>query len=115
MSFVTNARIRSTMLGIEDHGIMTFFLNLEWSGAGQGFGGYCLDGKSGTVGHSKSIISIRRILEVVGVEKWEDLKGKLVRIRKDDEWGQIKAIGHIIDDRWFDIEQFWKEEQSPVQ
>lgn len=109
MSFVTNARIRSTMLWIEDHGIMTFFLNLEWSGAGQGFVGYALDSKAGEIGHVKSIICLRRILETVGVEKWEDLKGQLIRIKKDDEWGQIKAIGHIIDDKWLDIDAFWKE------
>ena len=109
MSFVTNARIRSTMLGIEDHGIMTFFLNLEWSGAGQGFGGYALDGKSGEIGHAKSIICLRRILETVGVEKWEDLKGQLIRIKKDDEWGTIKTIGRILEDKWFDIDAFWKE------
>lgn len=97
------------MLGIEDHGIMTFSLMLEMNGCGQGFGGYALDGKAGQVGHSKSIQAIRKILETVDVMKWEDLKGKLVRIRKDSEYvGSIKAIGHIIEDKWFDIEEFWK-------
>ena len=106
--YVTNAKISSTMLGIEDHGIMTFSLMMDMGGCGQGFGGYALDGKAGNVGHSKSIQCIRKILETVDVREWEDLKGKLVRIRKNDEFnGPILAIGHIIEDRWFDIKEFW--------
>lgn len=108
--YITNAKISSTMLGIEDHGIMTFSLGMTMDGCGQGFGGYALDGKAGKVGHSKSIQAIRKILETVDVMKWEDLEGKLVRIRKDSEFsGPIRAIGHIIEDRWFDIAEFWKE------
>ena len=37
---IRNAVIQSTMLGYEDHGILTCFLHLDYSGAGQGFGGY---------------------------------------------------------------------------
>ena len=45
----------------------------------------------------------------VGVEKWEDLKDKYVRV-VDDGWGSsIKKIGNIIDDKWFDIDKFFKE------
>lgn len=38
-----NAKIRHTMLGIEDHGIFTFVLDLDYGGSGQGAGMYCLD------------------------------------------------------------------------
>lgn len=38
-----NAKIKSTMLGFEDHGIMTCFLQLEQASSGQCFGGYRLD------------------------------------------------------------------------
>lgn len=107
-----NGKIHSTMLGIEDHGIMTFFVNIDFDGSGQGFGGYALDGQAGKKGHSKSIQCIRKILETVGVEKWEDLEGKYVRIRKEAEYGghPIKAIGHIVEDKWFDIKEFWEKE-----
>lgn len=108
--YISNAKISSTMLGIEDHGIMTFSIMMDMGGSGQGFGGYTLDGKSGTIGHPKSILAIRKILEVVGVEKWEDLKGKYCRIKKDSEWnGPIKAIGNIIKDDWFSLEEFFRE------
>lgn len=110
--FECNGKIHSTMLGIEDHGIMTFFVNIDFGGSGQGFGGYALDGAAGKKGHSKSIRCIRKVLTTVGVEKWEDLEGQYVRIRKEAEYGghPIKAIGHIIEDKWFDIKEFWEKD-----
>jgi len=104
--FITNAKITSTMLGVEDHGIMSFALTMSMGATGQSFGGYALDGKGGEIGHAKSILAIRKVLETVGVEKWEDLKGQLCRIKKDSEWsGPIKEIGHIIDNKWFSLEE----------
>lgn len=107
--YITNAEISSTMLGIEDHGIMTFSLSMKWGACGQSFGGYCLDGKGGEIGHEKSILCLRRIIETVGVEKWEDLKGKLVRIKKESEFsGSIQEIGNILDEKWFNVGDFFK-------
>jgi len=36
-------KIESTQLGIENHGIMTFSLQFNFGGTGQGFGGVALD------------------------------------------------------------------------
>jgi hypothetical protein len=108
--YIVNARIEDTMFGIEDHGIMTFMLFLSFEDSGQGFGGYALDGKSGTIGHSKSIPCIRKILETVDVLYWEKLKGQLIRIKKESYSGPIVAIGHIMDDRWFDIKEFFTQQ-----
>lgn len=94
-----NARIGSTMLGYEDHGILTCFLHLKQQGTGQGFGGYRLDAPK----NKPSIYTdfwIKRILDTVGVMTWEELKGKYVRV-VGEEWGQIEGIGHITDDKWF--------------
>ena len=93
-----NARIKSTMLGYEDHGILTCFLNLEQNGTGQGFGGYRLDAPKG---YSKfTDLWVKQILKVVGVEKWESLEGKYIRV-KGKAFGSIEGIGHITDDKWF--------------
>lgn len=106
-----NAKIANTMLGFEDHGIMTFFLYLEWPGAGQGLGGFAIDIGSRESGERRGfgagISAIRKILEVVGVQKWEDLKGKLVRA-KVDGWGssRVPIIGNILEDKWFDLKDF---------
>ena len=109
MAETKNARIRDTVLGIEDHGIMTFMLNLEYDGSGQGAGGYGLDGydkdKKRRYGYGTSITMLRRILEVVGVETWEQLPGKHIRVRATHEG--VEAIGNIVKDDWLDFKQFF--------
>lgn len=94
-----NAKIERTMLGYEDHGILTCSLTLTQQSSGQGFGGFRLDAPKG----KQSIMGtfwIKRILEVVGVSKWEDLPGKYIRVA-GEEFGEIYGIGHITDDLWF--------------
>lgn len=102
-----NARIENTMLGIEDHGIMTCWVYLDYGGAARGFGGYSLDQSAGKEGHAKSILFIRKILETVGVGKWEELRGKYVRVRTS--YNKVHAIGHIIEDKWLAPSEFFKE------
>ncbi len=101
-----NAVIESTMLGLEDHGIMTCFLYLNYGGSCQGFGGYALDiwnkEADRRIGTAYGAEFIARVLATVGVEKWEDLAGKHIRARHD--WTKVHAIGHIIKDQWFDPE-----------
>ena len=38
-----NAKIRSTHLGKEDHGIMTAYLSLDFGGGCQSFGGFAFE------------------------------------------------------------------------
>ena len=109
-----NAIITSTMLGIEDHGVMSFYLYLDYGGTHQGAGGYVLDTplKQGStfirrIGTAEGMALIMEILEVVGVGKWEDLKGKHIRVKANSNG--VKAIGHIIKDKWLDFEQFFVE------
>lgn len=103
---IKNARIESTMLGIEDHGILTCWISLDYGSSGQGFGGYPFDKpdkKTGKrVGLSQMGTYIRRILEILGVDTWEELPGKHIRVKTDGEYGKIIAIGHIIKDEWFE-------------
>lgn len=117
---IKNARISGTMLGWEDHGILTCMVSLEYGGSGQGFGGYTFDEPvreggefKGRIGTAYGMEFVARILKVVGVEKWEDLKGKYVRV--DASHTKVHRIGHVIEDRWFDpetdLEAFIKKEQ----
>lgn len=39
---IRNAQITSTMLGREDHGIMTFFIFVKWGGSVCGIGASCI-------------------------------------------------------------------------
>lgn len=51
--------------------------------------------------------AMKRVMDTVGVSKWEDLKGEYVRI-KGVEWGNtITCIGNILKDKWFDLKDFF--------
>ena len=109
---IKNAKIKSTQLGREDHGIMTFMIFIEISGGGcWGVGGYALDGYDKNlqqrVFHAKSMEAISKILEVVGVDSWEDLPGKYIRV-KDQGWGStIDEIGNLMENKWFNLREFF--------
>ena len=92
---IKNARIDSTFLGKEDHGIPSFNVGLDYGGSHQGFGGYDL--------RFYGIKPIMRILEVLGVESWEKLKGTPCRAKC--EYTKVHAIGHFIEDRWYEVER----------
>lgn len=93
--------IDHTMLGIEDHGIMSFMLNVKFGSTGQGFGGYALDtpkkDKRGRFlkrqGTAFGCDVILRILGAVGVEEWEELKGKEIWAYRDGNTFASKIIG----------------------
>lgn len=107
---IKNAQIKSTMLGVEDHGIMTFYLHLDYGGGGQGAGGYCLDEwseeQNKRVGAPFGCDLIRSILDIVGVENWEDLPGKYIRAKADQ--GKVHAIGNMLNDTWLDFAAFFE-------
>jgi hypothetical protein len=84
--------IEGTELGVEDHGVLSFWLHVNFGGAGQGFGGYALDephgrgsGFKGRHGTAFGCEVILRVLGAVGVEKWEDLKGKEIWVYRDTD------------------------------
>lgn len=91
------------MLGVEDHGIFTCFLNLDYGGLSQSFGGYALDKydkKEDTrLGTAYGLEFIRRILATLEVSSWEKLPGTHIRVVAQHD--KVLSIGHIIKDRWF--------------
>lgn len=112
---IKNAKIESTMLGNEDHGIMSFYLYLDYGGAGQGFGGYCLDNpikdKDGNFikrqGCAAGMDLIMKILQTLEVGSWEKLPGTVLRV--EGSWNKITKIGHFMKDKWLDVELHFKE------
>jgi hypothetical protein len=107
---IQNAKITGTMLGPEDHGILSFMLSLSWDGGGIGYGGFALDepksgvnGFIGRFGTAFGMEAVRRVMEVVGVEKWEDLPGSYVRIESEGWGSRATRIGHITSEKWLDL------------
>lgn len=76
--------IKSTRLGIEDHGIMTANLFCERQGGGTGVGGYALDTFDKTadrrIGHAFGMEWLMQVMSTVGVERWEKLPGSRVLV-----------------------------------
>lgn len=108
---IKNAIIQSTMLGREDHGIMTFMIYIGGDGFNCGVGGYCLDefdsATQTRVFRAESMEAISKVLEVVGVDKWEDLPGKYIRFEDNGCGFTVTKIGNIIKDKWFDLKEFF--------
>jgi hypothetical protein len=113
MSGIKNVIIKSTKLGIEEHGIFTAYLHLEGDGWGCGFGGYAMDTwidrENKRVGTRFGCDFITGVLKTLEVDSWENLKGKMVRAETEGWGGKILRIGHPIKDIWFDPKQLAKE------
>lgn len=100
--------VTSTRLGYESHGILTASLIVEWSGGGISVGGFCLDSPKDIesrdytrVGTAFGLDHIIRVIETVGVEAWEDVKGKQVIVLFEGRsvWGaRSVGIAHTTDD-----------------
>ena len=98
---IKNAVIDHTFLGIEDHGILTYFLHLKGEGWGQGFGGHCCDNSNFLAE------SMKKVLGTLKVDSWEKLPRTHVRMQ--GEHAKVHSIGHIIEDRWYNITEHSKE------
>jgi hypothetical protein len=99
-----NAIITGVSLGIEDHGILTADLHLDYGGGGQCFGGLCL--YNNLTGPNVAGHWLKRVFEVTGVNDWKGLLGTAIRVQA--EHNRIHGIGHIVKDQWFFPESEFK-------
>lgn len=119
---VENVKIESVSLTMADHGCLTFWLTVKGYGWGVGIGGYCIghgylgaDDDEFVVERGDGLEAMMRIMNVVGVEKWEDLKGKYCRVEKGSWGDSIHKIGNLIENRWFDLKEFFAEKQKEAE
>lgn len=113
---IKNALITNADLSMADHGCLTLAVTLDGGNWGVVYGGYCLGhgylGADSFDGSAAGLESIMRIMDVVGVARFQDLKGKYVRVATK-KWGDpVKIIGNILKDKWFDIETFFADKQE---
>lgn len=105
---LVNGQIDSVSLSIADHDVLTGWLHISFSDGGCGFGGYCLGSLASPLSSRNYAASfIIRCCETLGVETWEDLKGKPLRCLHAGIGGSIVAIGHFMKDQWFCPSQEW--------
>lgn len=95
-----NAVIVSTSISNADYGLLSFWIGLDYGGSSQGFGGWSLYNPDFPGSANYAGLAIWRILEIVGVKKWEDLVGRTVRVRANRE--RVEAIGNVLVDKWFE-------------
>lgn len=119
MSEIKNYRITSTHLGYEDHGIFTFYLHLKGAdGIHVSVGGYALDSPDNLgIGlltkrslTFKGITLISKILDTVGVANWEGLNGQYIRVEDNGLGSYITKFGNLIEDKWIDLDDYFKED-----
>lgn len=110
-----NAKITSVSFSMADHGCITFWVFVELKDGSCGIGGYCIGhgyvGAKEFDGYGKGVEAMARIMDVVGVENWEDLKGQYCRVESEGWGGKILKIGNVLKEKWFDIDEFFKEEK----
>lgn len=109
-----NAVIKSARITSDDHGLLSAWLDLDYGGTGQGFGGYCLYLPKSFTHHqllSHAGHFLWRVMEVAGVTEWSDLPGKTIRVQA--EHSKVHAIGHIVKDDWFNPSKDFKDKERP--
>jgi hypothetical protein len=108
---IRNATVEDVRIEIEDHGILTAWLFLDYGNCEhQGFGGYAFDRYDSVSGCRKGVAFgsefILQCLKICDVFSWHHIKGKNIRVKSED--GVIKEIGHITKDLWFNPKEVAK-------
>ena len=101
MDDILNGVIESVKLGIT-HGMLVGCIFVKHTSGTQGYITHRLE-------HYDNFdsLSIVKILNAVGVNSWEDLKGKPVRVYGNAT--HLKAIGHYMESKWFSYDKDIKE------
>ena len=118
---IENALIESVDLSMADHGCLTLAMSLKGNGWGVVYGNYCLG--HGYLGADDKFFSgsadgmeyLIRIMDTVGVKRFQNLKGKYVRVATKGLGSTVNIIGNIIKDQWFDAETFFTDKKENEQ
>jgi hypothetical protein len=116
---IENAQITNVSLSTTNYCCLSLDLTLKAAGWDVVYGGYCLGKiypdsyeKDSYEGSAIGMEAIMRIMDVVGVSRLEDMKGKYIRVATKGWGSTVKIIGNIINNRWFDYDSFFKDKES---
>lgn len=119
---IKNAQILGASLHFVDPYGLNIKVSLDCNGEILDIGSYCVSHGSlhtedieNIVGTKCASETMSRIMWAVGVTSWESLKGKYCRVKITNEWeGKITSIGHILSDKWFDIQEYMERTRDKV-
>ena len=110
---IENGKITSVDLSMADHGCIVLEMTIEGNGCGFIYGGYALGhgylGADHFGSNDHALVYIMKIMDTVGVARFNELKGKYVRFATNGWGDSVKIIGNIISDKWFDAKSFFEE------
>jgi len=107
---IKNAIIEKTTLSFADRGFLDCWLHLDYGGSGQGFGGFALYLPKSFAHHERKSYAghfLFRVMQIAGVESWDRLVGRTIRVRGGR--CDIDAIGHIVKDDWYGPKEEFRE------
>lgn len=108
--------VKKTFLGYEDHGILTFNLDCEGDGYGQGVGGIALDGAPAQAGgprtpQASGLALVTEVIKVLGADSWEGILGKQILIISDNT-GRSAGIANPLTGKVLVFSEFLKESRQ---
>ena len=109
---IENVQISRVDLSMADYCVLTLEMPITGNGWGCVYGGRVIGqgylGANEFKGSPMGIEYIMRIMDIVGVEKFNEMSGKYIRVARTG-WGDpIRIIGNLIKDRWFDADRFFE-------
>jgi hypothetical protein len=111
-----NAEISDVDTVIAEDGTLRTYLILSGNGWRIQYGGYAVGATNPSATEfqatAKGIELLMRLITLVGARSVNGLIGKYVRVAVLPEVGEVKIIGNIVEDKWFDIEDFFKPEEK---
>lgn len=109
---IRNAKITNADLSMADYGCLTLDMTLEGYAWGCIYGGYVIGhgflGASEFKGTESGTEYIMRVMDTVGVDKFNQLVGQYVRAAISND-KRVHIIGNIIKDKWFDSKSFFED------
>ena len=112
---IENAKITNVSISMANHCSLVFEIGVEGAGWVCNIGGYKMASgmlnekpKNFKAENGAGLVALMRIMDVVGVDRWEDLEGKYCRVKTEGWGGTIHCIGNILKDKWFDIREFFQ-------
>lgn len=98
---IKNATIINVNMSTDDHGGLVISVELNYGGSGQSFGNMMTFNPKFPENDVTGFF-IYRLMQVVGVGRFENLRGQPVRVKAHHN--HIEALGHFIENRWFNFE-----------